>query len=239
MPPDQKTAPAGDPAAPAARPLPLQRVADPKRALDLVLGMLLLALAAPVLAAAAAALAARGGTGAVLARGQCTGLHGAPFLMRSLRTRRLRLDLLSRLPHVVSGRMSLVGPAPLPVGSPGAAPAWRRGVRPGLTGLAQVRRDSRLPWNERALLDQHYVEHRWLGLDLLLIARTPAALAASSGARAPRSPETEAPDPARRAGRTPRRPSRRARAARQRATQITARGATLPLDKWVRSARSH
>ncbi|MFJ7996692.1 sugar transferase [Streptomyces sp. NPDC096310] len=149
---------------------------EPKRLLDLTLGSVLLVLASPVLAAAALAVALTRPAGGVLVRDYRTGLNGHPFLLSSLRTRRFRLDLLSRLPHVVRGHLSLVGPAPLEFGSPGAAAPWRRLVRPGLTGLAQVRRRSRLPWDEAPLLDQHYVEHHWIGLDLAILARTPGAL---------------------------------------------------------------
>ncbi|MEV7871042.1 sugar transferase [Streptomyces sp. NPDC088124] len=149
---------------------------EPKRLLDLTLGSALLLLTSPVLAAAALALALSRPAGGVFVRDYRTGLNGHPFLLSSLRTRRFRLDLLSRLPHVVRGHLSLVGPAPLAFGSPAAAAPWRQLVRPGLTGLAQVRRHSALPWNEAPLLDQHYVEQHWIGLDLSVLARTPGAL---------------------------------------------------------------
>ncbi|MFG3495787.1 sugar transferase [Streptomyces sp. NPDC047928] len=158
----------------------------PKRILDLTLGSALLALSAPALAVAAIATAAPGllatacgrpgARRAVFVRETRTGLGGQPFTLRTLPVRRLRLDQLSRLPHVVRGEMSLVGPAPLAPGEPGEDAPWRRGVRPGLTGLAQVRRGSRLPWDEPLMLDQHYVEHHWIGLDVALLLRTPAAL---------------------------------------------------------------
>ncbi|WP_328582618.1 sugar transferase [Streptomyces sp. NBC_00370] len=159
-------------------------LADPKRLLDLTLGSVLLAVSAPALAVAALAVAATRPPGGILASDYRTGRDGHPFIVRSLRTRRFRLDLLSRLPHVVRGQMSLVGPAPLVVGSPGAAPRWRQSVRPGLTGLAQVRRHSALPWDEAPLLDQHYVEHHWIGLDLLILARSVPALQLARPARA-------------------------------------------------------
>ena len=93
---------------------------------------------------------------------------------RSLRTRRLRLDLLSRLPHVVRGDLSLVGPAPLTPGDPRAAcpgaRQWRQELRPGLTGLAQVRSGSAMPWDDPALLDQHYAEHHGVVLYLAVLA---------------------------------------------------------------------
>ncbi|WP_329457051.1 sugar transferase [Streptomyces sp. NBC_01497] len=189
----------------------LKRLPDAKRALDLVLGTLLLALAAPVLMATALALAVHARRaparaipraplrapsraplkeGRVFVRADVTGLHGRPFTLRSLATRRLRLDLLSRLPEVVRGRMSLVGPAPLPAGDPRTRAAWRSSVRPGLTGLAQVRRAWRMPWEESSLLDQHYVEHCCLALDLRLLVRTLPALSTpadppGAGARRP------------------------------------------------------
>ncbi|WP_307865238.1 sugar transferase [Streptomyces montanisoli] len=181
--------PAGPPV--VCPPLEEERLPGAKRALDLVLGSLLLVLAAPALLVAAAVLAVHGDAagggrnGGVFLRQEVVGLHGAPFTLRSLRTRRFRLDLLSRLPQVVRGRMSLVGPAALPVGHPRARATWRQSVRPGLTGLAQVRRGSRLPWYEAPLLDQHYVEHHWLGTDLSILALTLPALPSAAPAARP------------------------------------------------------
>ncbi|MEU1364629.1 sugar transferase [Streptomyces sp. NPDC005803] len=150
-----------------------------KRVLDLVLGSALLLLAAPLLAAAALALAAQRGLGGVLTRSARVGADGRPFVLRSLRTRRLRLHVISRLPHVVRGELSLVGPAPLAPGDVRARPAgardWRRELKPGLTGLAQVRHRSVMPWDERDLLDQHYAEHHRPGLDLAILAEAVGA----------------------------------------------------------------
>ncbi|GAA2482271.1 sugar transferase [Streptomyces gobitricini] len=151
---------------------PSPQLPHPKRVLDLALGSALLTLAAPLLLVATVATALRRPPGGAFATGTRTGLGGRPFTLRYLPVRRFRLDVLSRLPHVVRGEMSLVGPAPLPPGDPAAAAPWRHGVKPGLTGLAQVRRTSALPWDEPLLLDQHYVEHEWIGLDLALLART-------------------------------------------------------------------
>lgn len=149
-----------------------------KRALDLALGSALLLLTAPALALAALALALRPSRtpGRVLKRETRVGLGGHPFELRSLRTRRLRLDLLSRLPHVVRGELSLVGPPPLTPGEAAllgaAAGHWRESVQPGLTGLAQVRARSGMPWDEPALLDAHYAEHHGTGLDLAILAQS-------------------------------------------------------------------
>ncbi|WP_338677699.1 sugar transferase [Streptomyces sp. SCSIO 30461] len=148
-----------------------------KRLLDLVAGTALLLVTAPLLATAAtwSAVKARRHGGAYT-RETRTGLHGQAVVIRSLRTRRLRLDLLSRLPHVVRGELSLVGPAALAPDDPRAAAPWRQSVKPGLTGLAQLARHSTMPWYEAALLDQHYVEHHGLRLDLAILLRTPGAM---------------------------------------------------------------
>lgn len=156
------------------RPRPPLRLPRPtaKRTLDLLLGSALLLLTSPLLAAAALALAARGRR--VTRRSTRTGLHGAPLVLRSLDTRRLKLDVISRLHHVVRGELSLVGPAPLAPGDArngtGGARRWRQELKPGLTGLAQVRHRSAMPWDEADLLDQHYAEHQGLRLDLAVLA---------------------------------------------------------------------
>ncbi|MFJ1782689.1 sugar transferase [Streptomyces anulatus] len=145
-----------------------------ERILDLALGTALLVLTAPAVAVAALALSARRTPGGAWDRRPRTGLGGRVFALRTLRTRRLRLDLFSRLPHVVRGDLSLVGPAPLAPGDPRAARPgarqWRQELRPGLTGLAQVRARSGMPWDDPALLDQHYAEHHGVVLDLAILA---------------------------------------------------------------------
>ncbi|MFI5899391.1 sugar transferase [Streptomyces cyaneofuscatus] len=148
--------------------------ASAERVLDLTLGTALLIAAAPAITLGALALTLRRGPGNVWERSPRTGLGGRVFTLRSLRTRRLRLDLLSRLPQVVRGELSLVGPAPLAPGDPRAAwpgaRQWRQELRPGLTGLAQVRARSGMPWDDPALLDQHYAEHHGVVLDLAILA---------------------------------------------------------------------
>jgi exopolysaccharide biosynthesis polyprenyl glycosylphosphotransferase len=88
--------------------------------------------------------------------------------------RQFSIDELPQLLHVVSGRMSLVGPRPLAaIDSTYTGPARRRLlVRPGLTGLWQVSGRSDLTWDDAVRLDLYYVENWSLGLDLSIIART-------------------------------------------------------------------
>ncbi|GLX20763.1 hypothetical protein Slala02_38950 [Streptomyces lavendulae subsp. lavendulae] len=147
---------------------------------DLVGAAALLAVAAvPLLLTAAALYAAT--RARVLVREPALGLGGRPFLAWRLRTedagrtgalvRRCALEGLPRLLNVARGEMSLVGPRP----EARTDQPERLLVRPGMTGLWQVSARSDLPWEEMALLDRHYVESHWLGMDLAILAQTPRA----------------------------------------------------------------
>ncbi|MFF4870148.1 sugar transferase [Streptomyces sp. NPDC003444] len=149
--------------------------AGSKRVFDLLGGLGLLLLLAPLIGAVALSVAL--GSGApghgVLRRRTVAGLEGRVFTMVTFRTRS-PLAALPLLLHVVTGRMSLVGPCPLTPGHRECTGEGRRrlSVRPGLTGPWQISGRSDLPWEERELLDLHYVDHHWLGTDLLVLART-------------------------------------------------------------------
>ncbi|MEU2394001.1 sugar transferase [Streptomyces sp. NPDC007369] len=176
---------------PARRPfrlrLPRRPAYPAKRAVDLLgAAALLCALLLPLLAAAALLFAARCAgrgpvRGRVLARGPAAGLGGRPFRTWRLRTdgagrigrvvRRCTLDAMPQLLNVLRGQMSLVGPRP----EARTDRPDRLLVRPGMTGLWQVSARSDLPWEEMALLDRHYVESHWLGMDLAILAQTPRA----------------------------------------------------------------
>ncbi|WP_455356877.1 sugar transferase [Streptomyces sp. SYSU K217416] len=155
-----------------------------KRALDLAGSLVLLLALAPLLLLLTAALVATS-AGPAFTRRAVAGLHGRPFETLRFRTvstalgpllARLALDELPQLVNVLRGQMSLVGPRPLPARHPEST-AYRLSVRPGLTGLWQASARSDLPWEEMPLLDLHYIEHHWLGMDLAILARTvPAAL---------------------------------------------------------------
>ena len=54
-------------------------------------------------------------------------------------------------------------------------------VKPGITGWAQVNGRAGIPWDERIELDVWYVEHRSLGLDLRILARTVRLLVTGQG----------------------------------------------------------
>ena len=97
------------------------------------------------------------------------------------------LDELPQLFNVLSGEMSLVGPRPHAIahdeyyGARLPAYAKRQRVKPGITGWAQVNgargeTPDLSDMARRVDLDGWYVDHKSLGLDLLILAKTPQAV---------------------------------------------------------------
>jgi len=105
--------------------------------------------------------------------------------------RRLSLDELPQLVNVILGDMSLVGPRPLPArdldpdGLSTGHRIWsveRSTVRPGLTGLWQIRGRSSLPFEEMARLDLLYVRNRSYRLDIQILLQTVPVVISGRGA---------------------------------------------------------
>ena len=91
------------------------------------------------------------------------------------------LDELPELLNVLKGDMSIVGPRPLlPEYLPlyTARQARRHEVRPGVTGLAQVKA---MPWAERLAWDVRYVETRSFALDCRIVLDTFKVVLAREG----------------------------------------------------------
>ena len=85
---------------------------------------------------------------------------------------RTRLDELPQLWNVLSGSMSLIGPRPLlPVDQPNDF-TIRLTVRPGLTGWAQVCGGKSISVEEKTALDEWYIRHASLSLDLTIVLQT-------------------------------------------------------------------
>jgi lipopolysaccharide/colanic/teichoic acid biosynthesis glycosyltransferase len=86
--------------------------------------------------------------------------------------RRSRLDELPQLFSVLVGDMSLIGPRPLlPHDQPTNAND-RLSVRPGITGWAQVHGGNLITREEKGALDQWYIRHLSLWLDLRIALLT-------------------------------------------------------------------
>lgn len=85
------------------------------------------------------------------------------------------LDELPQLINIAKGEMSLVGPRPLvaeELESSNKETLKRLDVKPGLTGLAQIKGRGNLTFDERLKLDLEYVEDQSLFLDLKIILAT-------------------------------------------------------------------
>ncbi|MDX1450360.1 MAG: sugar transferase, partial [Acidimicrobiia bacterium] len=99
--------------------------------------------------------------------------------------RKLSIDEMPQLLHVLTGRMSLVGPRPhLPeeVAVYDGEARRRLAVRPGVTGIWQVSGRSDLDFETWIAMDLEYLDHWSLWLDLKLMARTFTAVLSGRGA---------------------------------------------------------
>jgi len=181
------------------------------RVLDVTIGALGLAIAAPLLVVAVVAIRLES-RGSPIYRQRRVGKDGEPFELLKLRTmvagaehigaglavnhgdpritrvgallRRFSLDELPNLVNVLRGDMAIVGPRPTiqaQVDQYTERQRRRLEVKPGITGWAQVHGRASLPWHERIELDVWYVDNRSLLLDLRILARTARMLATGQG----------------------------------------------------------
>ena len=170
-----------------------------KRTMDVVGAAIALTLLLPFMAGAALAVLISMGR-PILFRQQRPGLNGRTFNMVKFRTmsnardsngrllsdgerltrtgrflRATSLDELPELWNVLVGDMSLVGPRPLLMADLDrytSEQARRHEVKPGVTGLAQVKGRNAISWDEKFCLDVWYVDNRTLWLDIRIIFAT-------------------------------------------------------------------
>jgi lipopolysaccharide/colanic/teichoic acid biosynthesis glycosyltransferase len=94
--------------------------------------------------------------------------------------RRTSLDELPQFINVLKGDMSLVGPRPPIAYECKEYDIWHRRrvleIKPGITGLWQVRGRSRVRFDDMVRLDLQYVRTWSVWLDLQILAETPRAL---------------------------------------------------------------
>lgn len=113
-------------------------------------------------------------------------IRNDPRLTRTGRfLRRYSMDELPQLINVLKGDMSLVGPRPFPVEESNKVENKhipRLNIRPGLTGLAQVKGRSDLKFNNWMRWDMWYVDNWSLGLDVKILSWTIPAVLKGKGA---------------------------------------------------------
>ena len=176
-----------------------------KRILDFFIGALVLLLLWPVMLLMAAAIYIED-PGPVLFRQRRLGLGGEEFTMLKFRTmkqnsehtgsgvysgkddprvlktgrifRAASLDELIQAVHLVSGKMSLIGPRPpltyhpWPIGEYTKEQLHMFDVRPGITGWAQVNGRKGVEWNRRIELNCWYADHVSFALDVKIFFLT-------------------------------------------------------------------
>jgi len=100
--------------------------------------------------------------------------------------RRSSLDELPQFINVLRGDMSLVGPRPPLAYEYEEYDLWHRRrvleVKPGITGLWQVKGRSRVNFDEMVRLDLRYARSWSIALDLQILAQTPLAVLFGDGA---------------------------------------------------------
>jgi len=179
-----------------------------KRALDIIGSLSGLLILSPVVLAVAIAVRLSLGK-PVLYCQQRAGLNGHPFTLFKFRTmlvsrstgidpatdaarltglgtilRDASLDELPQLWNVLKGEMSLVGPRPLlleylPYYT--ARQSKRHSMKPGITGLAQIKGRNAVTWKRKFLWDVWYVEHWSISLDLWILLATIAKVIKREG----------------------------------------------------------
>jgi sugar transferase EpsL len=170
-----------------------------KRIFDFTIGLLALAVLAPVIILTAVLIAFKLGRPVIFTQMR-PGENGIPFKMLKFRSMtdardsegnlleddirltdfgsRLRATSLDELPgliNVIKGDMSLVGPRPLLMEY---LPLYndfqkrRMEVKPGITGWAQINGRNAISWKRKFELDVWYVENQSFWLDLKIIFLT-------------------------------------------------------------------
>jgi lipopolysaccharide/colanic/teichoic acid biosynthesis glycosyltransferase len=94
--------------------------------------------------------------------------------------RRTSLDELPQFFNVLMGDMSLVGPRPPLAYECQEYDIWHRRrvleVKPGITGLWQVKGRSRVSFDDMVRLDLQYVRMWSIWVDILILLKTPIAV---------------------------------------------------------------
>lgn len=170
-----------------------------KRLMDFILSLMAIIVLSPILLVVAILVRVKLG-GPVLFKQKRPGLNEKIFTMYKFRTmtdekdesgellpdsvrltkfgkilRSTSLDELPGIFNILKGDMSIVGPRPLLVRYLRyytEEEKVRHSLRPGLSGLAQVKGRNNLDWNSRLAADVEYVEKISFLLDLKIVLKT-------------------------------------------------------------------
>ena len=99
--------------------------------------------------------------------------------------RKYSLDELPQLANVLRGQMSLVGPRMITAPELSKYGPYRElltSVKPGLTGYWQIQGRQDVSYEERVRMDVKYITHWSLGLDLVILLKTPWRVIHGKGA---------------------------------------------------------
>ena len=119
------------------------------------------------------------------------GLFGKPFMIIKLRTMKLndnkiitklgrflrlfKIDELTQIFNIVMGQMSLVGPRPLYLEYSIKYSDFemnRLNVKPGITGLAQIKVTDTNNWRHKFKYDVFYTKHKSVAFDFYILCKT-------------------------------------------------------------------
>lgn len=185
-----------------------------KRLIDIILALFLLVITLPLLSLATIAIKLDS-KGPVFFKQPRVGKYGHLMMIYKLRTmilqshdengkkirdrdrvtksgriiRKLSLDEIPQLFNILKGDMSFIGPRPLLVRY---FPYYtdeevqRQNVLPGITGIAQVKGRSFLPWEKRFEYDLEYVKNISFLTDLTVVFETIKAVFTGAGTSAVR-----------------------------------------------------
>ena len=170
-----------------------------KRGLDLILGLIIFILGAPVIIICSILVISLNGR-PIIYKQDRAGLKGKIFVLLKFRTminihsgtqknlpdrmrltklgkflRNTSLDELPSIYNVIKGELSLIGPRPLLPKYTNRYSKYQKrrlDVKPGLTGWAQINGRNAISWDEKFKLDIWYVKNQSLILDLKIIVLT-------------------------------------------------------------------
>ncbi len=112
----------------------------------------------------------------ILTNGDTKKLENDPRITRVGRVlRKLSFDEFPQLINVIKGNMSLVGPRPCLPYEFEVMKKWqkkRTAVKPGMTGLWQIKGRNEVLFNDQILLDLYYIEHQSILLDVEILFET-------------------------------------------------------------------